>query len=117
MHIGIFNKLYWSREKQKDNYDSTSYSYFFGWTYTGKQVIDCTFMQIIVVYACVRVQSNVIALLFLHIYKYTNNRNERIAVFRQPALFLIHRYTHQVHGGVECIRTPHVYVPLRLWTS
>ena len=61
MHMGIFSGLFRSRDKPKDSYDSPSYSYFFGRTQAGKRVNDRTAMQIIAVYACVRVLSEAIA--------------------------------------------------------
>lgn len=59
--MGIFSGLFRSRDKPKDSYDSPSYSYFFGRTQAGKRVNDRTAMQIIAVYACVRVLSEAIA--------------------------------------------------------
>lgn len=53
--MGIFSGLFRSRDKPKDSYDSPSYTYFFGRTHAGKRVNDRTAMQIIAVYACVRV--------------------------------------------------------------
>ena len=38
--MGIFSGLFRSRDKPKDSYDSTSYSYFFGRTHAGKRVND-----------------------------------------------------------------------------
>ncbi len=64
--MGIFSGLFRSRDKPKDSYDSPSYSYFFGRTHAGKRVNDRTAMQIIAVYACVRVLSEAIAQLPLH---------------------------------------------------
>ena len=70
--MGIFSGLFRSRDKPKDSYDSPSYSYFFGRTHAGKRVNDRTAMQIIAVYACVRVLSEAIAQLPLHVYQYTD---------------------------------------------
>lgn len=78
MLMGIFSGLFRSRDKPKDSYDSPSCSYFFGRTQAGKRVNDCTAMQIIVVYACVRVLSEAIAQLPLHVYQYTDNGKERV---------------------------------------
>lgn len=64
--MGIFSGLFRSRDKPKDSYDSPSYSYFFGRTHAGKRVNDRTAMQQIAVYACVRVLSEAIAQLPLH---------------------------------------------------
>ena len=88
MHTGIFSGLFRSRDKPKDSYDSLSYSYFFGRTHAGKRVNDRTAMQIIAVYACVRVLSEAIAQLPLHVYQYTDNGKERVP--RHPLYFLLH---------------------------
>ena len=76
--MGIFSGLFRSRDKPKDSYDSPSYSYFFGRTQAGERVNDRTAMQIIAVYACVRVLSEAIAQLPLHVYQYTDNGKERV---------------------------------------
>ena len=88
MHMGIFSGLFRSRDKPKDSYDSPSYSYFFGRTYAGKRVNDRTAMQIIAVYACVRVLSEAIAQLPLNVYQYTDNGKERVP--KHPLYFLLH---------------------------
>ncbi|MCR5013947.1 MAG: phage portal protein, partial [Bacteroidales bacterium] len=88
MYMGIFSGLFRSRDKPKDSYDSPSYSYFFGRTHAGKRVNDRTAMQIIAVYACVRVLSEAIAQLPLHVYQYTDNGKERVP--RHPLYFLLH---------------------------
>ena len=69
--MGIFSGLFRSRDKPKNSYDSPSYTYFFGRTHAGKRVNDRTAMQIIAVYACVRVLSEAIAQLPLLEYQYT----------------------------------------------
>jgi len=76
--MSIFSGLFKSRDKPKDSYDSSSYSYFFGRTHSGKRVNDRTALQHIIVYACVRVLSEAIAQLPLHVYKYTDNSKERV---------------------------------------
>ena len=86
--MGIFSGLFRSRDKPKDSYDSPSYSYFFGRTHADKRVNDRTAMQIIAVYACVRVLSEAIAQLPLHVYQYTDNGKERVP--KHPLYFLLH---------------------------
>lgn len=75
-------------KKPKNSYDSTSYTYFFGGSNAGKRVTDKTALQHIVVYACVRVLSEAIAQLPLHVYKYTDNGKERVP--KHPLYFLLH---------------------------
>lgn len=75
-------------KKLKNSYDSPSYTYFFGGSNAGKRVTDKTALQHIVVYACVRVLSEAIAQLPLHVYKYTDNGKERVP--KHPLYFLLH---------------------------
>jgi HK97 family phage portal protein len=86
--MGIFKGLFKSRDKPKNSYDSPSYSYFFGRTNSGKRVNDRTAMQHIAVYACVRVLSEAIAQLPLHVYQYTDKGKERVP--QHPLYFLLH---------------------------
>ena len=84
---GIFTGLFRSRDKPTNSYDSPSYSYFFGRANSGKRVTDRTALQHIAVYACVRVLSEAIAQLPLHVYQYTENGKERVP--RHPLYFLL----------------------------
>ena len=86
--MGIFSGLFRSRDKPKDSYDSPSYTYFFGRSNAGKRVTDKIALQHIVVYACVRVLSEAIAQLPLHVYQYTDNGKERVP--KHPLYFLLH---------------------------
>lgn len=86
--MGIFKGLFKSRNKPKNSYDSPSYSYYFGRTNSGKRVNDRTAMQHTVVYACVRVLSEALAQLPLHVYEYTENGKER--AIKHPLYFLLH---------------------------
>ena len=86
--MGIFSGLFKSRDKPTNSYDSPSYTYFFGRSNAGKRVTDRTALQHIAVYACVRVLSEAIAQLPLHVYQYTENGKERVP--RHPLYFLLH---------------------------
>lgn len=88
MSMSIFKGLFKSRDKPQNSYDSPSYSYFFGRTHAGKPVNDRTAMQHTAVYACVRVLSEAIAQLPLHVYQYTESGKERVP--RHPLYFLLH---------------------------
>ena len=65
MHL--FNQLFRLRGHPTNSYDSPSYTYFFGRSNAGKRVTDRTALQHIAVYACVRVLSEAIAQLPLHL--------------------------------------------------
>ena len=84
----IFSRLFYSRDTPKNSYDSPSYTYFFGRSTAGKSVNDRTAMQQIAVYACVRVLSEAIAQLPLHVYEYTDKGKERVP--KHPLYFLLH---------------------------
>ena len=86
--MGIFKGLFRSRDKPQNSYDSPSYTYFFGRSTAGKSINDRTAMQQIAVYACVRVLSEAIAQLPLHVYEYTDKGKERVP--RHPLYFLLH---------------------------
>ena len=86
--MGIFSGLFKSRDKPTNSYDSPSYTYFFGRSNAGKRVTDRTAMQHIAVYACVRVLSEAIAQLPLHVYKYNDKGKERVP--QHPLYFLLH---------------------------
>ena len=86
--MGIFSGLFKSRDKPNNSYDSPSYAYFFGRSNAGKRVTDRTALQHIAVYACVRVLSEAIAQLPLHVYKYNDKGKERVP--RHPLYFLLH---------------------------
>ena len=86
--MGIFSGLFKSRDKPQNSYDSPSYTYFFGRSNAGKRVTDRTALQHIAVYACVRVLSEAIAQLPLHVYKYNENGKERVP--QHPLYFLLH---------------------------
>lgn len=86
--MNFITKLFHSRDAPQNSYDSPSYSYFFGRSNSGKRVNDRTAMQHTVVYACVRVLSEAIAQLPLHVYKYTDKGKERVP--RHSLYFLLH---------------------------
>ncbi len=86
--MGIFSGLFKSRDKPKNSYYSPSYSYYFGRTDSGKRVNDRTAMQHTVVFACVRVLSEALAQLPLHVYRYTEKGKERVP--QHPLYFLLH---------------------------
>lgn len=75
--MSIFNRLFRSRERPKNNLFGSTYSFFFGSTTSGKIVNERTAMQTTAVYACVRTLSETLASLPLHIYKHTERGKEK----------------------------------------
>lgn len=70
--MSIFSRLFRSRDKP-ENWRGSSSAFFFGSSNAGKPVNERTAMQTSAVYACVRVLSETLASLPLHVYKYIDN--------------------------------------------
>jgi len=77
-----------ARDKPKDSYGSAAYSFFFGKSTSGKNVNERTAMQTTAVYSCVRILSEAIASLPVHLYRYTDTGKER--VYGHPLYRLLH---------------------------
>ena len=78
MNIPIISKLIKARDKPKDYYSGSNYTYLFGPTTSGKTVNEFTAMQTTAVYSCVRILAEAIASLPLHVYRYKENGKERV---------------------------------------
>ena len=70
--MSIFNRLFRSRDKPT-NYLSSAANFLFGGTTSGKNVNERSAMQMTAVYACVRILSEAVAGLPLHVYAYDDN--------------------------------------------
>ena len=68
--MGFLNGLFRSRDKPQNRTADSGYSFFFGGTTSGKAVTERSAMQMTAVYACVRILSEAIAGLPLHLYRY-----------------------------------------------
>ena len=77
-----------ARDKPRDSYGSTAYSFFFGRSSSGKVVNERTAMQTTAVYSCVRILSEAIASLPVHLYRYAGRGKER--VYDHPLYYLLH---------------------------
>lgn len=78
-----------SRDKPKNSINGSSFNFLFGGTTSGKPVNERTSMQMTAVYSCVRILSEAIAGLPLHLYHYGENNNTLKAV-EHPLYFLLH---------------------------
>lgn len=78
MNIPIISKLIKARDKPKDYYPGSNYTYLFGPTTSGKTVNEFTAMQTTAVYSCVRILAEAVASLPLHVYRYKENGKERV---------------------------------------
>lgn len=76
MKLNIFK----SRDKPRNSTPGQSYSFLFGGSSSGKNVNERSAMQMTAVYACVRILSEAIAGLPLHLYRYGKEGNKEKAV-------------------------------------
>lgn len=66
----IFSKLFRSRDKPENRTAGSAYAFLMGGSTSGKSVNERSAMQMTAVYACVRILSEAIAGLPLHMYRY-----------------------------------------------
>lgn len=77
-----------ARDKPRDSYGGSAYSFFFGRSTSGKTVNERTAMQTTAVYSCVRILSEAVASLPIHVYRYTDTGKER--AYTHPLYHLLH---------------------------
>lgn len=85
----IFSGLFRSRDKPKNNTAGSAYRFFTGGSTAGKNVTERSAMQMTAVYSCVRVLSEAVAGLPLHVYKYRSDGGKEKAL-NHPLYFLLH---------------------------
>ncbi|MBU0279378.1 phage portal protein, partial [Gemella sp. zg-1178] len=68
----ILSRLFKSRDKPINKLSGNNHSFFIGQTASGKRVNEKTAMQMTAVYSCVRILSETLASLPLHIYEITD---------------------------------------------
>ena len=78
-----------ARDKPTNSTPGSSYRFFLGGTTAGKRVTEHSAMQMTAVYCCVRILSEAIAGLPLHLYRYTDSGGKEKAV-DHPLYFLLH---------------------------
>ena len=77
-----------ARDKPVRNYSNGEYSFNFGQSTSGKSVNEMTAMQTTAVYACVRILSEAIASLPIHVYRYKDGGKEMVC--DHPLYTLLH---------------------------
>ena len=77
-----------ARDKPVRNYRNGEYSFNFGRSTSGKSVNEMTAMQTTAVYACVRILSEAIASLPIHVYRYKDGGKEMVC--DHPLYTLLH---------------------------
>ena len=87
--MNIFKRLFHSRDKPKNYLSSEAYNVLFGGTSSGKNVNERTAMRVTAVYSCVRILSEAIAGLPLHLYKQIDKGGKEKAI-EHPLYKLLH---------------------------
>ena len=87
--MGIFSGLFKSRDKPQNRTTGSNYAFFMGGTTSGKAVTERSAMQMTAVYSCVRILSEAVAGLPLHLYKYTDSGGKAMAL-EHPLYHLLH---------------------------
>ena len=71
--MSIFSGLFKSRDKPQNSTAGSAYRFYMGGSTAGKNVTERSAMQMTAVYSCVRVLSEAVAGLPLHVYKYRSD--------------------------------------------
>ena len=93
--MGNLSALFHSRDKPQNRTAGSAYTFFMGGSTAGKAVNERSAMQMTAVYSCVRILSEAIAGLPLHLYIYTEDGNKVKAV-EHPLYQLLHGLLHTV---------------------
>ena len=87
--MGLFSGLFRGRDAPQNRTSGSSYSFLMGGSSAGKNVNERSAMQMTAVYACVRILSEAIAGLPLHMYQYEEDGSKKRAV-DHPLYRLLH---------------------------
>ena len=87
--MGFLNGLFRSRDAPRNSTSGSAYRFFMGNSTSGKRVNERSSMQMTAVYSCVRILSEAVAGLPLHLYQYTDKSSKEKAV-DNPLYFLLH---------------------------
>ncbi len=87
--MGILSGIFRSRDAPTNRTAGSAYSFFLGQSSSGKRVNERTAMQMTAVYSCVRILSEAIASLPVHVYRYNENGGKEKAL-DHPLYYLLH---------------------------
>lgn len=87
--MGFFSGLFRSRDAPSNSTAGSGYRFFLGGSSAGKIVNERSAMQMTAVYSCVRVLSEAVAGLPLHLYRYTDDGSKEKAT-DHPLYFVLH---------------------------
>ncbi|MBR4767150.1 MAG: phage portal protein [Clostridia bacterium] len=85
--MSIFSRR--SRDRPKDRTAGSSFAFYMGGSSSGNYVTERSAMQMTAVYACVRILSEAIASLPVHVYRYGEDGSKEKAI-NHPLYFLLH---------------------------
>ncbi len=71
--MGFLQSIFKSRDKPQNATSGSAYRFFIGGSSSGKNVNERSAMQMTAVYSCVRILSEAVASLPLHVYKYNGD--------------------------------------------
>ena len=87
--MGNLSGLFRSRDKPQNRTTGSSYTFFMGGSSSGKAVNERTAMQMTAVYSCVRILSEAVAGLPLHLFRYNKSGGKEKAI-DHPLYRLLH---------------------------
>lgn len=87
--MGIIKNIFKARDKPQNRAVGSGYAFFMGGTSSGKTVTERSAMQMTAVYACVRILSEAIAGLPLHLYRYKPEGGKEKAI-DHPLYLILH---------------------------
>ena len=87
--MGILSGIFRARDKPKNSTSGSAYRFFLGGSTSGKNVNERSAMQMTAVYACVRILSESIAGLPVHLYRYRDDSSKEKAI-DHPLYRLLH---------------------------
>lgn len=87
--MGFLSGLFRARDAPQNRTSGSAYSFFLGNSTSGKRVNERSAMQMTAVYCCVRILSEAVAGLPLHLYQYTEEGSKEKAM-KHPLYFLLH---------------------------
>ena len=87
--MGILSGIFKARDKPTNATSGSTYRFFMGGSTSGKNVNERSAMQMTAVYSCVRILSEAVASLPLHVYRYNDDGGKEKAI-DHPLYFLLH---------------------------
>ena len=87
--MNLLNKIIKARDKPTNSLNGNTYSFFLGGSSSGKTVNERSAMQMTAVYSCVRILSEAVAGLPLHVYRY-DGKGGKDKALEHPLYRLLH---------------------------